>query len=110
MDDPSFASSCSDFTALAMDALAVKLGSTISALVPGYVSTEVDPRLSFDTEETLVRARRIVSMYEEVGVPRSRILVKIAATWEGIVAAKQVRAASVRSERRGLARGAKDEG
>ena len=62
MDDPTFASSCSDFTALAMDALAVKLGSTISSLVPGYVSTEVDPRLSFDTEEVRVsRGRRKTS-------------------------------------------------
>ena len=66
MDMPSAESACADFTALAMDALAVQLGSKITQIVDGYVSTEVDPRLSFDTEETLVRARRIIEMYEEV--------------------------------------------
>ncbi|GMI00035.1 hypothetical protein TrLO_g11747 [Triparma laevis f. longispina] len=77
-----------EITSLAMDTLAVTLGSKITTLVPGYVSTEVDPRLSYDTEETLVRARRIIQLYEEQGVPKSRILVKIAATWEGVKAAE----------------------
>jgi transaldolase len=49
----------------------VNLGKAISAIVKGYVSTEVDPRLSFDMEESLSRARRIIAMYEEEGVPRS---------------------------------------
>lgn len=75
-----------DVVALAMDKLAVNLGVEISKLVPGYVSTEVDPRLSFDKEETLRRARRIIALYEEAGVPRSRVLIKLAATWEGIAA------------------------
>ena len=56
--------------------------------ISGYVSTEVDPRLSFDTEESLVRARRIIQMYEEEGIDRGRVLIKLAATWEGIAAAE----------------------
>jgi len=75
-----------DVVALAMDKLAVNLGVQISRLVPGYVSTEVDPRLSFDKEETLRRARRIIALYEEAGVPRTRVLIKLAGTWEGIAA------------------------
>ena len=78
-----------DAIALAMDRLAVNLGKTILAKgIKGYVSTEVDPRLSFDTDESLVRARRIIQMYEDEGVPRSRVLIKLAATWEGIAAAE----------------------
>jgi len=72
--------------AFAMDKLAVNLGVAISKLVTGYISTEVDPRLSFDKEETLRRARRIIALYEEAGVPRERVLIKLAATWEGIAA------------------------
>lgn len=69
---------------LAMDKLAVNFGCEISKIVPGYVSTEVDARLSFDTEATVARARRIISLYEEAGVGRDRILIKIASTYEGI--------------------------
>jgi transaldolase len=76
--------------ALAIDRLAVNLGKSISELVPGYISTEVDPRLSFDTEASVERARRIVDMYESVGVPKERVLIKLAATWEGIMAAEQL--------------------
>jgi len=75
---------------LAMDRLAVELGLEIVKLVPGYVSTEVDIRASFDTEESLRRARRIIAMYEAAGVPRSRVLVKLAGTWEGIQAAREL--------------------
>jgi len=74
--------------ALAMDRLAVELGLEIVKLVPGYVSTEVDIRESFDTEESLRRARRIIAMYEDAGVDRSRILIKLAGTCEGIDAAR----------------------
>ncbi|GKY95259.1 hypothetical protein MPSEU_000488200 [Mayamaea pseudoterrestris] len=74
--------------ALAIDRLAVNLGKAISELVPGYISTEVDPRLSFDVEATVERGRRVISMYEQVGVDKSRILIKVAATWEGIQAAE----------------------
>jgi len=67
-----------------MDKLAVNFGAEISKIVPGYVSTEVDARLSFDTAATVARARRIIRMYDEIGVSKSRILIKIASTFEGI--------------------------
>jgi len=73
---------------LSMDRLAVELGLEIVKLVPGYVSTEVDIRASFDTAESVRRARRIIDMYEAAGVDRSRILIKLAGTWEGIAAAR----------------------
>lgn len=75
---------------LAMDRLAVNLGLQIAQLVRGYVSTEVDVRLSYDVEQSLARARRIIAMYEEAGVPRSRVLIKLAGTWEGLRAAEQM--------------------
>lgn len=62
---------------LAMDKLAVNFGAEITKIVPGYVSTEVDARLSFDTQATVNRARRIIQMYNEVGIDRSRILIKV---------------------------------
>jgi transaldolase len=71
-----------------MDKLAVNFGADITKIVPGYVSTEVDARLSFDTEGTIAKARRIIELYKEVGIDKSRILIKIAATWEGVQAAK----------------------
>ena len=73
---------------LSMDRLAVELGIEITKIVPGYVSTEVDIRESFDTAESIRRAKRIIAMYEEAGVPRSRVLIKLAGTWEGIAAAR----------------------
>jgi transaldolase len=73
---------------LTMDKLAVAFGTEITKIVPGYVSTEVDARLSFDTEATVKKARELIKLYEEVGVQKERILIKIAATWEGIQAAK----------------------
>eukprot|EP00288_Rhodomonas_lens_P006477 CAMPEP_0177740048 /NCGR_PEP_ID=MMETSP0484_2-20121128/27357_1 /TAXON_ID=354590 /ORGANISM="Rhodomonas lens, Strain RHODO" /LENGTH=196 /DNA_ID=CAMNT_0019254163 /DNA_START=111 /DNA_END=698 /DNA_ORIENTATION=+ len=82
--------------ALAMDRLAVNLGREIVKLVKGYVSTEVDPRLSFDKEESLVRARRIIKMYEDEGVGRERVLIKLAATWEGIMAAAELEKEGIR--------------
>eukprot|EP00903_Cladosiphon_okamuranus_P008804 g8432.t1 len=69
-----------------MDKLSVNFGVEILTLVKGYVSTEVDARLSFDTEATLERARNIIALYEAAGVDKSRILIKIASTWEGIKA------------------------
>jgi len=75
---------------LASDRLAVELGLEIVKLVPGYVSTEVDIRASFDTAESLRRARRIIQMYEAEGVDRSRVLIKLAGTWEGIQAAREL--------------------
>ncbi|MGM0443490.1 MAG: transaldolase [Fibrobacterota bacterium] len=70
------------------DAMAVNFGTEILKYVEGRVSTEVDARLSFDTEATLDRARRIIALYEEKGIGRERILIKIASTWEGIRAAE----------------------
>ncbi|KAL7488890.1 hypothetical protein ACHAW6_014480 [Cyclotella cf. meneghiniana] len=70
------------------DKLAVAFGTEITKIVPGYVSTEVDARLSFDTEATVKKAKELIKLYEEVGVQKERILIKIAATWEGIQAAK----------------------
>jgi len=73
---------------LTMDKLAVNFGTEITKIVPGYVSTEVDARLSFDADATIAKARELINMYEEVGVKKERILIKVAATWEGIQAAK----------------------
>ena len=71
-----------------VDRLLVRLGCEILALIPGRVSTEVDSRLSFDIPATIARAQRIIAMYASEGIDSSRVLIKIAATWEGIQAAK----------------------
>jgi transaldolase len=79
----------SDIVGLAMERLSVNLGAAIAKiLVNGYISTEVDPRLSFDTQESIKRGLRIIAMYESMGVPKERVLIKLAATWEGILAAE----------------------
>jgi transaldolase len=72
----------------AIDQVLVRFGLEILKVVPGRVSTEVDARLSFDTAATLARARRLIAMYAAAGVDRQRVLIKIAATWEGIRAAE----------------------
>ncbi|TQV87950.1 transaldolase [Aliikangiella coralliicola] len=72
----------------AVDYLSVLIGKKLLSLIPGRVSTEVDARLSFDTEKTVAKARRIIELYQSVGVDKSRILIKIASTWEGIRAAE----------------------
>ena len=74
--------------ALAIDRLAVNLGASIASIVKGYISTEVNPKLAFDTEASISRGRRIISMYEEKGVSRERVLIKLPATWEGMLAAE----------------------
>lgn len=74
----------------ASDHLAVAVGRKIVELVPGRVSTEVDARLSFDTHATIAKAERLIELYEQAGVKRDRILIKIASTWEGIRAAEQL--------------------
>ena len=71
-----------------VDQLLVSFGKEILSIVPGRVSTEVDARLSFDTRATIDRARRIMALYEAAGFGRNRVLIKIAATWEGIQAAR----------------------
>ena len=70
------------------DALAVSLGAEILQHVPGLVSTEVDARLSFDTEKTIAKARQLIALYARAGISKDRILIKIASTWEGIQAAR----------------------
>lgn len=71
-----------------IDKLSVNFGLEILKIVPGYVSTEVDARLSFDIEATIERAHRIVKLYENAGISKERILIKIASTWKGIQACK----------------------
>lgn len=74
--------------ARAVDRLAVEFGKKILEIIEGRVSTEVDARLSYDTEATIAKARELIGYYEEAGVSRDRILIKIASTWEGIKAAE----------------------
>jgi transaldolase len=84
---------CSDSRArreLLIDKLSVNFGQKILEIVPGRVSTEVDARLSFDREATVAKARALIGLYREIGVPPERVLIKIAATWEGIRAAAQL--------------------
>lgn len=72
----------------AADKLSVLIGLEILKIVPGRISTEVDARLSFDTDATLAKARKLMGMYQEAGISSDRILIKIASTWEGIKAAE----------------------
>lgn len=77
-------------TAECLDKLAVNFGREILKIIPGRVSTEVDARLSFDTEGTIAKARKLIGMYKDLGIAKERILIKIASTWEGIRAAEQL--------------------
>ena len=77
------------------DRLAVTFGAELTKIVPGRVSTEVDADLSFDTAATIEKARAIIAAYQERGVGRERILIKIASTWEGIQAARVLQAEGV---------------
>ena len=86
-----------DKTSDIADRLLVAFGIEILKIVPGRVSTEVDARLSFDREGTIARAYCILNGYEEAGIDRSRVLIKMAATWEGIQAARQLAEESVKS-------------
>lgn len=82
---------------LACDRFAVSVGQEILKVIPGRISTEVDARLSFDTEATLRRAERLVELYERAGVSKDRVLIKIAATWEGIRAAERLERAGIQT-------------
>ncbi|AGX87233.1 transaldolase [Candidatus Symbiobacter mobilis] len=73
-----------------VDRLLVRFGCEILSIVPGRVSTEVDARLSFDVTATVARAERLIEMYEAQGIHANRVLIKVAATWEGIAAAGQL--------------------
>ena len=79
-----------------VDRTLVRFGLEILKVVPGRVSTEVDARLSFDVGATLARARRLIGLYEAEGVSRERVLIKIAATWEGMQAARTLQAEGIR--------------
>ncbi len=74
----------------ASDKLAVLIGKEIVGVIPGRISTEVDARLSFDTEATVAKAQKLIAMYADEGISKDRILIKIASTWEGIKAAEQL--------------------
>ena len=77
------------------DQLTISFGIELTKIVPGYVSTEVDSDLSFNTEATVEKAKQIINSYEQSGVPKSRILIKIAGTWEGIQAVKKLEAEGI---------------
>lgn len=72
----------------ASDWLSVKIGAEINQLIPGVISTEVDARLSFDTQAMVDKAHRLIELYEQAGIGKDRVLIKVASTWEGIKAAE----------------------
>ncbi len=80
----------SEVATLAFERLAVAFGKKILEIIPGRVSTEVDARLSYDKDATLAKARSIIKQYEQAGISRERILIKIASTWNGIKAAEEL--------------------
>ncbi|MDC7824786.1 transaldolase [Pseudomonas sp. BLCC-B13] len=82
---------------LACDRFGVAVGQEILKVIPGRISTEVDARLSFDTQATLRRAERLVGLYDQAGIGRERVLIKIASTWEGICAAEQLEKAGIQT-------------
>ena len=79
-----------------IDHLLVKFGCEILQIVPGRVSTETDARLSFDVEGSINKARRLIKLYQDKGIDRERILIKIASTWEGLMAAEQLQKEGIR--------------
>jgi len=76
--------------AYAADKLAVNIGLEILQLVPGRISTEVDARLSYDTEGSIAKARSLIKLYNDAGLSNDRIVIKLASTWQGIRAAEQL--------------------
>src|SRR5438309_575489 len=78
------------------DHLLVQFGTDILEIVPGRVSTETDARLSYDVEGSINKARRLIELYEERKIPRERVLIKIASTWEGLLAAEQLQTEGIR--------------
>jgi transaldolase len=78
------------------DHLLVQFGSDILEIVPGRVSTETDARLSFDVEGSINKARRLIQLYKDRKIPRERVLIKIASTWEGLLAAEQLQKEGIR--------------
>ncbi|WP_277053155.1 transaldolase [Zestomonas thermotolerans] len=88
---------CDGDLGLACDRFGVAVGQEILKVIPGRISTEVDARLSFDSRATLQRAERLIGLYEQAGIGRERVLIKIAATWEGIRAAEQLEKAGIQT-------------
>lgn len=86
----------SDQLALMVDRCCVNFGAEIVKEIPGYISTEVDARLSYDIDATLLRAERIIAMYKDKGVPKERVLIKLASTWEMVQAARQLESRGIR--------------
>lgn len=80
-----------------VDRLLVRFGCEILAIIPGRVSTEVDARLSFDTQATVTRAERLIELYQAQGIHIDRVLIKVAATWEGIQAAAKLEQRGIRT-------------
>ncbi|WP_136680897.1 transaldolase [Neptunomonas sp. XY-337] len=80
---------------LMVQKLNVLIGTEILRIIPGRISTEVDARLSFDRDATIAQAKRLIALYEEAGISRERVLIKIASTWEGIEAAKALEAQGI---------------
>jgi transaldolase len=79
-----------------VDQVLVAFGTEILGIVPGRVSTEIDARLSFDTQATIDRAHKIIALYEAAGISRDRVLIKIASTWEGIQAARVLQSEGIK--------------
>src|SRR5690606_13475451 len=79
-----------DSIAAAGDKLAVAIGCEILKLIPGKISTEVDARLSFDTDASIAKAHHLIELYSKAGIDKERVLIKVASTWEGIKAAEQL--------------------
>ncbi len=90
-------SRCSGDIGLGCDLFAVAVGGEILKLIPGRISTEVDARLSFDTQAMVQRGERLIELYEQAGVARERVLIKLASTWEGIRAAEQLEKAGIQT-------------
>ena len=86
----------SDALGGAMDRLVIAFGLEILKIVPNRVSTEVDARLSFDTWASIAKAKQLIALYATMGIPRERILIKLASTWEGIEAARQLKEVGIR--------------
>jgi transaldolase len=91
------ASTTEQATEAVMDALLVRFGCEILKHVPGRVSTEVDARLSFDTQATVAKGKQLVALYNAQGIDTKRLLIKVASTWEGIRAAAQLEAAGIKT-------------
>lgn len=90
-------SECQGDIGLGCDLFAVAVGKEILKLIPGRISTEVDARLSFDAQAMVQRGERLIGLYEQAGVARDRVLIKLASTWEGIRAAEQLEKSGIQT-------------